>query len=92
MVKEKTYEQRLRIVQETLENIQKNGLDHEIATKILRTMLQNYLEKGTSYVNKELHFTGSPRKYLVNLRNMRSVQDTIVIKTIEPETDENQDS
>lgn len=88
MTKEKTFEQRQKIVAETLANIEKNGLHYELATRVLTTMLDNYLKNGTTYVGKELFFTSSPRKYVVNLRNMRSVQDTIIIKTINPEEEE----
>lgn len=92
MTKPKTFEQRQKIVSETLYQIEKMGLKYELATRVLTTMLDNYLKNGTTYVNKELFFTSSPRKYVVNLRNMRSIQDTIIIKTINPDDEVEEES
>lgn len=81
-----TRKKRLLTVNETKMKCIEHDLTDDIATKILFTMLDNYVNDGTSYVNKELVLQGHydrPRKYLINLYNDVSKRDTVLIRSIE---------
>ena len=80
----KTKEERMKTYLEVETNIDKHNLEGELASKILMTMLDNYLTKGTTYINKELRLNlrgDIPRKYIVNLFNNKNKRDTVVIKS-----------
>lgn len=89
MGKEKSRSQRLIISTETKINCIEHELEHELATKILFTMLDNYVEKGVIYLGKELKFRlrcDRPRKYVINLYNDVSKKDTVLIRLDEDDT------
>lgn len=65
-------------------------IDHdlmgELGTKVLFRMLDNYVDHGTTYINKELgilQLSQRPRKYVVKLYNDPSKVDTVVISVDE---------
>ncbi len=83
MGREKSKSQRLVIATETKLKCIEHELEHEIATKILFTMLDNYVDKGVTYINKELKlalYCDRPRKYVINLYNDVSKKDTVLIR------------
>jgi hypothetical protein len=46
-------------------------------------MLDNYVERGTTYIGKELRFAlwcDRPRKYVINLHNDINKKDTVLIR------------
>lgn len=79
----KTQMERMKIIQEIENKLYDNRLENELATKILNTMLNDYLINGTRYINKELSLdlrSDMPRKYIVNLYNDRRLMDQVYIK------------
>lgn len=85
----RTQKQRLVVANETKFACLEHTLERDVATKILFTMLDNYVEHGTTYIGKELKFSlpcaGGPRKYVINLYNDIGKKDVVVIKRIEDE-------
>jgi hypothetical protein len=78
--------QRLQVANEVKLNCINHDLNEDFGTKILFGMLDQYVEKGTSYNNKEIRLVGRydrPRYYLVNLHNDSAKRDTVLIKTRE---------
>jgi hypothetical protein len=85
----KTRQERLQVVQETKTNCTKQGLQADLGTRVLYAILDDYLEKGTPYLNKELRIIGNstpalrasaPCKFVVNLYNDPGRRDTIVLR------------
>lgn len=81
----RTASQRLIIVNETKLKCIELNLNHDIATKVLFAMLDNYHRDGTTYIDKELKLNGRydiPRKYVINLWNDQSNKDTVLIRAL----------
>ena len=79
----KTQMERMKIIQEVENKLHDNRLENELATRILNTMMNDYLINGTRYINKELSLdlrSDMPRKYIVNLYNDRRLMDQVYIK------------
>lgn len=76
---------------ETREQCKTLKLEDLPATKILYAMLTNYVNDGTTYVNKELRFHASqdimPRKFIVSLHNNKGKKDSVLIRSDAPEED-----
>jgi hypothetical protein len=80
----KTKMERMKIYAEVEEKIYEHRLESELASKILMSMMDNYLLKGTTYINKELTLdlrADIPRKYVVNLFNDKDLTDSVVIRS-----------
>lgn len=74
---------RLQVVNEVKLNCINHNINNELATRILFQMLDNYYEKGTTYINKKLTLTlrgDVDRYYSVNLYNRLHKKDVVVIK------------
>lgn len=88
MPERKSKSERLVIVNETKMKCMEHDLTDDLATKILFTMLDNYHEKGTTYIGKELKLSARhaiPRKYVVNLYNERKKTDVVLIRALSEE-------
>lgn len=88
MPERKSKSERLIIVNETKMKCMEHDLTNDLATKILFTMLDNYHEKGTTYIGKELKLSGRhavPRKYVVNLYNEKKKTDIVLIRALSEE-------
>lgn len=88
MPEQKTKSERLKIVNETKLKCIEHDLTDDLATKILFTMLDNYYEKGTTYIGKELRLGRNQhilRKYVVNLYNEKKKTDVVLIRALTDE-------
>jgi hypothetical protein len=59
-------------------------LSDDVGTRVLYLMLDKYVDKGETYLNKEIRLTkryDRPRYYLVNLYNDKAHTDTVIIKS-----------
>lgn len=82
----KTKSQRLKTVNEVKMKCIDHDLEDELATKILFTMLDNYYNRGTTYIDKKLQLNlkfDINRYYLVNLFNNQQMRDEVVIRADE---------
>jgi hypothetical protein len=88
----KTRAERLFTVEEIRRNCIAKELTKDLGTKVLFAVLDDYLEKGTIYLEKELRIIGNsspalrnsaPCKYVLNLYNDRAKTDTVVIRAYE---------
>ncbi len=86
----KTRAERLLTVEEIRSNCEAKELTRDLGTKVLFAILDDYLEKGTVYLEKELRIIGNstpalrnsaPCKYELNLYNNPSKTDTVVIRS-----------
>lgn len=90
----KTWAQRFKVTCEIEDKMaQFPELEHNVAVKVLKTMLHNYLMNATTYVAKELILNvrgDRPRKIIVNLHNDHNKRDEVIIRAIEtePEVDD----
>jgi hypothetical protein len=68
--------------------LQTKGIMPELASQVLLKILDDYVDKGTPYINKELTILGSSpgmrtsvaSKFVVNLYNDRQHTDTVVLR------------
>ena len=86
----KTIAERLQVVEEIRANCGAKDLTRDLGTKVLFAILDDYLEKGTIYLDKELRIIGNstpalrnsaPCKYVLNLYNDSGKTDTVVIRS-----------
>jgi len=86
----KTRAERLQVVEEIRANCVSKELTKDLGTKVLFAILDDYLEKGTVYLDKELRIIGNstpalrnsaPCKYVLNLYNDPEKTDTVVIRS-----------
>ena len=87
----KTRAERLQVVEEIQANCVAKDLIRDLGTKVLFAILDDYLEKGTIYIGKELRIIGNstpalrnsaPCKYVLNLYNDPGKTDTVVIRLV----------
>lgn len=87
----KTWAQRFNVVCEVEGQLEQlDSLTQNVAVKVLKSMLHNYLMDGTTYVGKELllRIRGDrDRKIIVNLHNDKTKHDKVIIRALS-ETDE----
>ena len=85
----KTRAERQSVVEEIRSNCVAKDLTKDLGTKVLFAILDDYLEKGTIYLDKELRIIGNstpalrnnaPCKYVLNLYNNPEKTDTVVIR------------
>ena len=80
--------ERLRTANDVKGFLHSKGLMAEIASQVLVKILDNYVEHGTVYVNKELTILGNSAgmrtsvasKFVINLYNDRAHTDTVVMR------------
>ena len=83
IVKEKTQLERMVIVQEVENKLIEHRIEHEIASKVLKRIMDDYVINGTKYIGKELRLNlvqDIPRKFVINLFNQADLRDQVVIK------------
>ena len=87
----KTRAERQSVVEEIRANCFAKELTKDLGTKVLFAILDDYLEKGTIYLGKELRIIGNstpalrnsaPCKYVLNLYNDPEKTDTVVIRLV----------
>ena len=75
--------ERLSVSLETKMKCMEHNLTDNLATKILFSMLDTYVNEGTTYINKKLSLNlkgDINREYLINLYNDRSKRDVVLIR------------
>ena len=81
----KTKLERLMIVQETENKLIEHRIEHEVSSKVLIAILNDYLINGTVYINKELSLSlraDIKRKYVINLYNDNNYTDQVLIRAV----------
>jgi hypothetical protein len=81
----KSTAQRLEVANEIKEKCIKYNLKDDLGTKVLFSMLDKYVNEGTTYINKEIKLVrryDRPRYYLINLYNDAHIVDTVIIKEL----------
>ena len=79
----RTRAQRLATANETKMQCIEHNLSDDLGTKVLFSMLDKYVEEGTTYLNKKIKLVRRydiERFYLVNLFNDIKIKDTILIR------------
>ena len=88
----KTKMERMKIYADVESKIFQHRLEGEIGGKILLRMLNNYLLKGTTYIDKyiKLDLRGDhPRMIHVNLYNDKDKVDNVVIQSANTNSNQN---
>lgn len=91
----RTRSQRLATANEVKLQCIEHNLSDDLGTRVLYRMLDNYVERGETYIGKEIRLVkryDRPRFYLVNLHNDPNMRDAVLIRDAEKlVTDDKQD-
>lgn len=80
----RTKQERERTADEVKFNVYSNQIEDCIASRCLFKILEDYVDKGTAYVDKHLTLdvkTVDQKYYLINLYNDKNKKDTVLIRT-----------
>ena len=78
----RTATERFAIMNDVELKLIEHRIDHEIATQVLKRIMNDYIVHGTRYLHKELSLklrADIPRKYIINLYNDKRMKDQIYI-------------
>ena len=81
----KTQMERMMSTKEVEEKIYALKLNYEVAGKVLLRMLENYILKGETYIDKKLKLNvrgDIPRQFVINLYNDTSRNDCVKIEAL----------